>query len=431
MVRFNSLGIERFFPNTSTLAYYDFLDQVININSLDLDKLEAIKARSNFEKTKAILPLCQHEYTHWLDNTSTLWGIKFLNTLYKTYDIEDCKVFLNGNNDFNNLQQSIFKLREHHINTSLNDNHENTIPWRYQYEYKVVNNHLKMIVNFLDSTYTRICSVPLTILSILESSAIGQELNMSMRLVFGLLDKGENIVEAKVFERELVQQIYNKNLTEYSVAVHIIANSIQTSDILFAYNICSVLGRFILNFPTKYFEKISLYSSISDLNFLTIENYELFEKSIHEQDLSLLYYIIASKMKNHKIDNNDNSIKEAIKSICITLSVDVDHIFESAVEDEFKNYYDYFKTYDYEPIELLVEAGFNNFKSIGIYGQSFYDFHTLETPKALLGDDSECPCFKTVIQKFSPRIQKEHLYDASHATISTFNILYERFLQER
>lgn len=73
----SELVINRFFPNVSTLAYYDFLDQVININSLDLDRLELITSYSNYEKAKAILPLCQHEYTHWLDNTSTLWGIKF------------------------------------------------------------------------------------------------------------------------------------------------------------------------------------------------------------------------------------------------------------------------------------------------------------------------------------------------------------------
>ncbi len=420
------MKIERFFPNTSTLAYYDFLDQVININSLDLENLEQFKKLSDYQMLSSILPICQHEYTHWLDSTSTVWGMKFLNTLYKTYDIEDYKEFINGNVHYLNLNKLILNMRSHHFQFKSHDI-ENTVPWSYKYEYKIIKNtYVQPIVHFLNnSTHEVICSVPMSILSILESSATGQELFMKTKLILGLLKDGEEIVEMKLHEKEILKQIYNPLLTEYSVAVHIIANSIQVKDILQAYSICSILSRFVLNFPSKYFEKISLNSSIEELDFLTIENIHIYENTIKEKDVSLLFFIIARKLKfKETIEIKEESIKEVIINILKSLNIDYNQDFLDAIQEEYNEYSIYFETYNYPPIEDIVTAGKSNFNSLGIFGKQLYDFHSLETPKALLGDNNEFPCFKNFIKTFSPLRQKEHLSKATYAVNETFKMIF-------
>lgn len=422
------MTIERFFPNTSTLAYYDFLDQVININSLDLEKLKQHKKLSNFQKTTSVLPLCQHEYTHWLDSTSTIWGINFLNVLYKTYDIEDYREFINGNIDYLNLNKLILRMRSHHLHIK-NHSTENTIPWAYRYEYKIIKEtYVQPVVHFLNKdTHEVICSVPMSTLSILESSATAQELAMKTNLILELLKDGEKIVEMKLHEKEIIEQIYNPSLTEYCVAVHIVANSIQVEDILQVYSICSILSRFVLNFPSKYFEKISLSSSIEELDFLTIDNIHIYENTLKEKDISLLFFIIARKLKFEKIIKiNDESIQEAIVNILKSFKINFNKEFKDTVQEEYNEYSSYFEKYNYPPIEYIITAGKNNFNSLGIFGKQLYDFHSLETPKALLGDNSEFPCFKNFIKTFSPLIQKKHLSKATHAVNETFKMTFNK-----
>ena len=249
-------------------------------------------------------------------------------------------------------------------------------------------------------------------------------------LILGLLKDGEEIVEMKLHEKEIVKQIYNPLLTEYSVAVHIVANSIQVKDILQAYSICSILSRFVLNFPSKYFEKISLNSSIEELDFLTIENIHIYENTLKEKDVSLLFFIIARKLKFEKIIKiDDESIKEVIINILKSLNIDFNQEFRDAIQEEYNEYSIYFETYDYPPIENIITAGKNNFNLIGIFGKRLYDFHSLETPKALLGDNSEFPCFKNFIKTFSPLRQKEHLAKATYAVNKTFKITILKYIK--
>ena len=419
------MDLARYLPNTSTLAYYDFLGQIINLNSFDLGRLKQSKFQNNYTKMSSLLPLCQHEYTHWLDNTSTLWGINFLNTLYKTYDIKDFREFLNGNQDFINLNNTLLNMRDHHYNIKEFDITDNPIPWKYQYIVQVVeDDYVKIIVNFLNkNTHEIICSVPMSILSILETSATAQELGMRITLIMTMLKDGEEIVESKLFEKEIIKQIYNPSLTEYSVAVHVVANAIQVEDIMVAYTISSILSRFVLNFPDKYFSEISLSNSIQELNFLSLKNIHLFENTLKKKDISLLFFLIANKLKfNGNFD--EKSIQQSIINVLNSFGIEIDEKFIGTVEKDYEDKYAYFKTYNYQPIEDIMKAGYDNFKEIGIFGQRFYNFHELKTPKALLGDDSEFPCFTNFIKTFSPQIHKNHLLDVTHAVEKTFEIMH-------
>ena len=121
---------------------------------------------------------------------------------------------------------------------------------------------------------------------------------------------------------------------------------------------------------------------------------------------------------------DEASIQQSIINVLDSFGIKVDEEFKKTVEKEFEEKYMYFKTYNYPPIEDIVNAGYENFQKIGIFGQRFYNFHELKTPKALLGDDSEFPCFSNFIKTFSPHIHKRHLLNATHAVEKTFDIMY-------
>lgn len=419
---------KKYFPNTSTNGYYDFLNQTVTLNSWDFIKLQALKGQSEYLKTHKIMPLCQHEYTHWLDSTSTLWGIKFLYDLYKTYDIEDYKEFLKGNDNFNKLFNSMLEIRKHNFFTCSQSYDEitNTIPWKYKYKYNIIENkYILPMVYFLNKDdYSKICHVPISLVSILEAAATAQELEMKMRLIVGFLHDGEKIVEAKSLERSIVKQLYEPLLTEYSVAVHIVSNSLQVKDILDAYSVCSVLCRFVLNFPDEYFEKISLENNIGSIEFITEQTLPLIYNTLKEKDISLLFFLIAQKLKDYPILKFDNeTIQNSIISVLATFSIEINEKFFKSVTEEYLRHYTYFNSYDYLPIEEITKAGYENFDKLGVFGQRFYNFHDLITPQALLGDDTESFFFRNYINSFSQRTHAEHLIDVKYAINQTIDFL--------
>lgn len=147
--------------------------------------------------------------------------------------------------------------------------------------------------------------------------------------------------------------------------------------------------------------------------------------TINIKDVSLLFFIIARKLKFEEIIKiDDESIKEVIINILKSLNIDYNQDFLDAIQEEYNEYSIYFETYNYPPIEDIVAAGKSNFNSLGIFGKQLYDFHSLETPKALLGDNSEFPCFENIIKIFSPLIQKEHLSKATYAVNDTFKMIF-------
>ena len=72
----------KIFPNIGNIAYYSFFTQSVHLSSVekyDIEKLidlflnqrEAID-NSQYKLMRKILAVLHHEYTHWIDNISTV-----------------------------------------------------------------------------------------------------------------------------------------------------------------------------------------------------------------------------------------------------------------------------------------------------------------------------------------------------------------------
>jgi hypothetical protein len=77
----------------SAAGSYDYLSQVILLNSVQRSDIEAIladpeeRSLDSFNAKRKIFPLFSHEQAHWVDHTSTLWGFEFLEKCFESISI--------------------------------------------------------------------------------------------------------------------------------------------------------------------------------------------------------------------------------------------------------------------------------------------------------------------------------------------------------
>ncbi|WP_295585131.1 hypothetical protein [uncultured Lamprocystis sp.] len=72
------------FANTGTEGVYDFSSQLISFNGLEEKHIVAVKNCAPAGRFK-VLVLAAHEYTHWLDHVSTIWGRRSLCQFYTAF----------------------------------------------------------------------------------------------------------------------------------------------------------------------------------------------------------------------------------------------------------------------------------------------------------------------------------------------------------
>ena len=90
------------FPNTRELAYYSFFTQSVHLSSVEkrdinemiqflLERKGAIDFRQ-YELLRKTLGVLHHEYTHWVDNVSTIWGTDLLLRVFEAFKLRSDEI---------------------------------------------------------------------------------------------------------------------------------------------------------------------------------------------------------------------------------------------------------------------------------------------------------------------------------------------------
>lgn len=95
------------FAATDTLGSFDFYTSIVSLDSLvsvDISiarqkLLEFLQKQANnsgivldidsYHRIAKVFPLAVHEYTHFIDATSTLWGLRHLKMMKEAYEAND------------------------------------------------------------------------------------------------------------------------------------------------------------------------------------------------------------------------------------------------------------------------------------------------------------------------------------------------------
>lgn len=395
------------------LGTFDFSTAVIYLKSLvaaDIDRartaLNEFKPECNDGKPNLMTgqqftalaksqPLVVHEYTHFVDATSTLWGLRHLLLMSEAYgsiDLDEWNYY--KAKEFSDHARSI-RLPNYY--TVLHKVHDDQ-PWQSKitigrtFETRGKISHRPILFSqFLNSDEQVMVRSPVSTVSVLEASAMAQEI-MNLSRLLQLTDPEYRIVEDRELHRKTMQFLYAKNFTEYSVCVHILANKLGCKDALVAFTICSRLTRLALNFPGAIFDKLAENCPVEKVLNIPIQHE--FSHAIRDglrcRDLGTIYYLLCNALPADVLES-DKHVSPAVATALKVLGTSEDELIVTA-QTEAEFLLKSLEATKIENIKTLAHAGYANFETIGFQSGEL-DFRSLNLPPALLGDDTIAKIF--------------------------------------
>lgn len=290
--------IWKIYPSIKTLAYFHPIGNYIQLNDIrELELQEIFKNKlSNYEKYSVLV----HEYQHWSDSVSTLWGQQKLLKIFTAFD----DIFDGDEHNLYSLRilYNDFKKDKFHTYYTQSFNHiqggENN-RWKYSFSTGIrfdINGNVDgtksiFFVRFRSEYDIDISRVPLTVASLLETTATNSEIATKLYYITQL--KGdEQVVAFNIFSKELVSRLYNPKLTLYSVAVHTAANLLKIEDPVLAYKISSSIASLSLNLPYEIAKTIKIPEEYKQLGKNRAENL------INENDKGFIFICLLNNYKD-------------------------------------------------------------------------------------------------------------------------------------
>lgn len=406
------------------LGSFDFPTAVIHLKSLnaaDIGQAQKLLAGftpdwnegnprllsgDQFLALAKVLPLAVHEYTHFIDATSTLWGLRHLQQMSGAYtSINDGE---SGYHKAKSFFDHIRSIRLPSYYTVVQKQSHSKRPWRSTvtigriFDTKGgISERPVLFSRFQNSDGEIIVRSPISTVSILEASAMAQEI-MSHTNLLKITDSEFRLVEERDFAKKHIDFLYSRDLTEYSVCIHILANRLNCSDSLVAFRMCARLTRIALNFPAVLFDKLSESCPVEAMLDIPL-NHEFGQAiryGLRAHDLGTIYYLLCNTLPLNVIESEEhftNGIDAAIRS----LGIGVEELMEAA-EIEAQSLTASVCTTPIEYIKMLALAGHENFKRIQLTRAELI-FTELNVPPSLLGDDTVTHLFsgdKNSLKKF-------------------------------
>ncbi|MDM5181758.1 hypothetical protein PO883_31755 [Massilia sp. DJPM01] len=307
------------FSKIDILGEFEFYTLAISLDSLNITEVDGVDfsilnqpsslSMSEYSRLKKVLTLATHEFTHYLDGTASLWGMEHLTRIdeaAKSRDGDENSYF-----KLKSLYDYIRRLRLPTYYSTVEKDVQHDQPWKMHLtggrEFRsdgTLSDRPILFGRFLNAQSENIARSPISILSLLETSAMAQELEVKLKLA-SRLDDDSRIVELAQIKRDSIQFIYNKNLTEYSVCAHLVANSIDCPDLIVALRMSAIIARFVLNSTSTTFDTarqhLSVWSKIVNKGGDHAE-LALLRHALKHRNHGALFYIIALMLPRNSGD---------------------------------------------------------------------------------------------------------------------------------
>lgn len=414
-----------------TLGSYDIYTSTICLDSLKQWHLDAalkeIRNTTNGKYTgeqycviSKAMPLVVHEYAHFIDFTSTLWGLNHLRKMNEAY-ISGITSKENGFYRAKDFFDHVRGIRLPKYYNKIHDDKENTLPWSATLSVGMifssqgrVSQRALIFYNFYNKDNELLVRSPISLLSLLEASAMAQEVLFNAAILSDTEDDFK-IIEQNDFERKNLNYLYNPSITEYSVCVHMIANLFRHENALISFHICLLIVRLTLNFPRNYFSKVSAYCRINlnkNHGFDKISIKRITD-NLDKNDLGTLYYIICIELSKTLDTPDPQEIQDGIVLMLKRMGIDY-YKFIVSCQEEANLLAKSLCASSIKSISILASAGHDNFNKIIEDRKNMPILGKLNTPPALLGDGTIHSCLNFHDGNLLKNFNIEQCFDELH-----------------
>ncbi|NSX12208.1 hypothetical protein HTX81_26785 [Pseudomonas lini] len=404
-----------------TLGQFDFNTCIVMLDSLETKSVKDItladlKSEEKFDVvtysrlTKA-LALAVHEYTHFVDSTSTLWGLRHLRMLHRSFtcDMTDESKFHVMRTCYTHLKR--IKLPDYY--TTVTKEFDTARPWQwkatsgreFRYDGKPGERPI-FFVRFFNENWEPIVRSPISTVSLLETSAMAAELRATASLIRRIQDDGERAVQTKIFENETMAYLYNENLTEYSVCAHLVANRFNASEASLTFWASAIIARVVLNSSQDVYKavlkNIKIFFDIVGLRNGQPEA-KAIRRGLENCDPGVLFYVLCLRMDRNALD----SVADFAMTLVATLmrfGVHYNKDYVTTALAEAENIMEEVRSSRFKTIVDMAAAGFENLiNTVSQYGMM--DLHKMNLPPVLLGDST-----------------LHNFHDVEHNCLNNFNV---------
>lgn len=396
------------FANLAVLGSYDDFSQIVSLDYLDeesfLQLLESFQSntkrdrnaqkaalQANYGSMARFYSTCVHEFTHWLDHTSTLWGQKQLVLIYNAInawtnqDEQEFHRIAIANSERHRARLALYYTEEYKVD----QREAHPTPWRYEYgsglefgiDGRPRTDRPFVFTVFSNSSDQRVIRVPFSMFALTEATATYAEFKVKSQSL-ALLDDDSRLVEQRRLEQEFRQNLYDPKLVIYSVATHCLANSIGIDDGFRAYEFSSALATLCLNLPKELFH-----------NLFVPEEFNIWGSRVQAlkelSDPGFAFFTIAKQAPKYGNEISvEQWLQEALRNVGLP-SLETIKNLAIAQMKELKN--EVMEGIYTEQIKALLSVGRENFIQRGVWGQSVLSIENLYKnsimlPPIVLGD---------------------------------------------
>lgn len=384
------------------LGSFDFSTAIVSLDSLTQRDAEDVSRLLGSRITPPltvdqyliaakVFPLAVHEYAHFLDATSTLWGLRHLSLMDRAYASSDRL----GSQETSYSNAKAFadhcrRIRLPKYYTVVEPAIDDSRPWKAQMSIGYIfdhngkpTQHPVLFSRFLNADDQLLARSPISTVSLLEASAMAQELLLEYALL-QFTEQDFRLVESRSLNDKTRDRLFDKRITEYSVCAHVVSNKQGCLEVLQTFRLCAALVRTVLNFPDKAFERAAKKCPVGRL--LGVSEDSKFairmRNGLHARDLGILFYLLCCALPDGCYATRE-TIADGIRTALEVMGLSPD-AYTTMRDTQAKELADQLSKSRFGSIRLLSQAGYDNLHKVGAL--SDIDFFELNLPPAFLGD---------------------------------------------
>jgi hypothetical protein len=319
------------------------------------------------------------------------------------------------------------RLPEYYTEKDINS--ANSTPWTYDVtagrlftSKGRVSEQTVVFARFFNSSGDPLVRSPMSTISLLEMSAMAQEVLFTISLL-AQVDKDFLAVEGALYSAQLLKVLYNPDITEYSVCVHLVSNLLSLTDPVVAFQVCARLAGIVLNMPTNYFPIIRSHCPIADILKVPKDHQSVtyLREGLIAQDHGTLFYLLCNALPSADYSLSQ-SISKYVDTAMERIGINIQEMYQETV-CEANKLYEQLENSLINEIVVLSKSGYKNFNKLGNTRDKI-PFSQIDLPPVLLSDSTSRTIFANTsnqLSGFDIDLAFENLYNDGQKWVERFS----------